>query len=195
VDMSVVSAHPPCCDKEEARQRELDGIAAWMRELVTPGGALEPAGGPPLEFDLPEGTPIVIAGDMNLVGGARQVRTLTDGDIADEKTFGPSRPVDWDGTPLADARPRVAGDGGVFTWRDSRSSFSPGRLDYVVYSDSVLELRRAFVLETSELTAEELARYGLRPDDTLEASDHLPVVADFAPIPAGAPARTGEAGR
>ncbi|MFH1689204.1 MAG: endonuclease/exonuclease/phosphatase family protein [Candidatus Eisenbacteria bacterium] len=188
VDLSVVSAHPPCCDKEVERQRELDGIAAWLRELQTPGGVLEPPDEPPLEFDLPEGTPIVIAGDMNLVGGAGQVRTLTDGEIVDEETFGPSHPADWDGTPLADTWPRVNGWRDVFTWRDARSSFSPGKLDYIVYSDSVLELRRAFALETSGLTEEDLERYGLRAEDTLDASDHLPVVADFTP--AAAPART-----
>jgi endonuclease/exonuclease/phosphatase family metal-dependent hydrolase len=182
VDLSVVSAHPPCCDKEVERQRELDGIAAWLRELQTAGGTLETPNEPPLEFDLPQGTPIVIAGDMNLVGGARQVRTLTDGEIVDEETFGPSHPADWDGTPLEDTWPRVNGWRDVFTWRDARSSFSPGKLDYIVYSDSVLELRRAFALETSGLTEEDLERYGLRAEDTLDASDHLPVVADFTPV-------------
>ena len=188
VDLSVVCAHPPCCDKEEERQRELDGIAAWLRELQIPGGVLEPPEEAPLDFDLPVGTPIVVAGDMNLVGGARQVRTLTDGDIADEEMFGPSHAADWDGTPLADAWPRVTGGRDVFTWRDARSSFSPGKLDYIVYSDSVLELRSAFALETTGLTTDELARYGLEAEDTLDASDHLPVVADF--IPVGAPVQT-----
>ncbi len=206
VDLSVICAHPPCCDKEAERQEELDGIAAWMRELMTPGGVLMTPGGvletpdaPPLEFDLAVGTPIVIAGDMNLVGGSRQVRTLLDGDIANEERFGPSRAPDWDGTPLADAWPRLAGGRDAFTWRDARSSFAPGKLDYIVYSDSVLELANAFVLATEELPREVLERYGLRADDTLDASDHLPVVADFTmsaagdPTPAGEPVRT-EAG-
>lgn len=170
VDLSIVSAHPPCCEKEEARQRELDGIAAWLRDLVTPGG-----------LDLPQGTPIVVAGDMNLVGGARQVRTLLAGEIADERTFGPSHASDWDGTPLADADPGHAGGRDTFTWRDAKSSFAPGKLDYIVYSDSVLKLGNAFVLATEELEPEALARYGLRARDTLDASDHLPVVADFTP--------------
>ncbi len=182
VDLSVVSAHPPCCDKELERQRELDGIAAWLRELQAPGGTLETPNEPPLEYDLPAGTPIVVAGDMNLVGGAGQVLTLTDGAIRYEETYGPSHAADWDGTPLADAWPRVTGTSDVYTWRDARSSFSPGKLDYIVYSDSVLELTNAFSLETVMLSAEELVRYGLRPADTLLASDHLPVVADFTPV-------------
>ncbi len=180
VDLSVVSAHPPCCDKEKERQDELDGIAAWLRDLVTPGGR-----------DLPQGTPIVVAGDMNLVGGARQVRTLIAGEIADEESFGPSHPADWDGTPLGDAEPRHAGGRDIYTWRDARGSFAPGKLDYIVYSDSVARLGNAFALATEELDAATLERYGLRADDTLDASDHLPVVADLTLD--GARARAGSA--
>jgi endonuclease/exonuclease/phosphatase family metal-dependent hydrolase len=190
VDVSVICAHPPCCNKELERQEELDGIAAWTRDTMTPGDS-PIRGGAPAAFDLPEGTPIVIAGDMNLVGGASQVQTLLSGRIADEDRFGTSFAPDWDGTPLADAWPRTAGGVTVATWRDARSSFSPGKLDYIIYSDSVLRLERAFILATEALAPEVLARYGLRLDDTLVASDHLPVVADFTPL--AAPVRT-EAG-
>jgi len=169
-DLSIVSAHPPCCDNEVGRQEELDGIAAWVRDLVKNAGR-----------GLPKGTPIVVAGDMNLVGRARQVRTLVAGEIADEATHGTSGPLDWDGTPLSDVEPRHAGGHDAFTWRDPRSSFAPGKLDYIVYSDSVLTPGNAFVLATEELAPEVLERYGLRSGDTLEASDHLPVVADFTP--------------
>jgi endonuclease/exonuclease/phosphatase family metal-dependent hydrolase len=180
VDLSIVSAHPACCNKEEERQEELDAIAAWLRDLVTPGGK-----------DLPPGTPIVVAGDMNLVGGARQVRTLIAGEIANETAFGPSHPADWDGTPLADAEPRHAGGRDTYTWRDATGSFAPGRLDYIVYSDGVARQENAFVLVTEELDAVTLERYGLRAGDTIDASDHLPVVADLTL--AGARARAGSA--
>ncbi|MCK4410232.1 MAG: endonuclease/exonuclease/phosphatase family protein, partial [Candidatus Eisenbacteria sp.] len=190
VDLSVICAHPPCCDKEVERQEELDGIAAWTRDTMTPGDS-PIRGGAPAAFDLCEDTPLVIAGDMNLVGGASQVQTLLSGRITDEDRFGPSFAPDWDGTSLADAWPRTAGGVTVTTWRDARSSFAPGKLDYIIYSDSVLRLERAFILATEELAREDLARYGLRRDDTLVASDHLPVVADFTPL--GGPART-EAG-
>jgi endonuclease/exonuclease/phosphatase family metal-dependent hydrolase len=190
VDLSVICAHPPCCDKEVERQEELDGIAAWTRDTMTQGDS-PIRGGAPATFNLRKGTPIVITGDMNLVGGASQVQTLLSGRIADEGRFGTSFAPDWDGTPLADAWPRTAGGVTVATWRDERSSFSPGKLDYVIYSDSVLRMERAFILATEELAPEVLARYGLRLDDTLVASDHLPVVADFTPV--AAPVRT-EAG-
>jgi len=171
VDLSVVSAHPPCCDNEVGRQEQLDGIAAWLRDLAAPGGA-----------GVPYGTPTVVAGDMNLVGGASQVETLLAGTIANEEAYGPSHPADWDGTPLADADPRHAGGTENHTWRSARDSFAPGKLDYVVYSDSVLKLGNAFVLATEELSEADLRRYGLRRNDTVEASDHLPVVADLIPI-------------
>ncbi len=209
VDLSLVSAHPPCCDNEEGRQRELDGIAAWQRDLVTPGGSGRPTGGhgrapgeraPPTgehgrthsEGGLPPGTPLIVAGDMNLVGGAGQLATLLAGEIVDEETFGPSRPLDWDGTPLADAMPRLAGGRDVFTWREARSSFAPGRLDYIVYSDSVLEIGNAFVLATEALPTDVLERYGLRRTDTLDASDHLPVVADLTPVAGRSRTETAE---
>jgi len=134
---------------------------------------------------------VVVTGDMNLVGGAEQVLSLTEGLIADEASYGPSFAPDWDGTPFADSWARVLGGFDVATWRDARSAFAPGKLDYIVYSDSALRLERAFILATEELDLDVLERYGLRSDDTLEASDHLPVVADFTPI--AAPART-EAG-
>ena len=134
---------------------------------------------------------MVIAGDMNLVGGANQVLTLTDGLIVDEMAFGPSFEPDWDRTPFADSWARHLGGTSVATWRDARSSFAPGKLDYIVYSDSALRMERAFILATEKLDEETLAGYGLRVEDTLEASDHLPIVADFTPI--AVPSRTGAA--
>ena len=76
-DLSIVNAHPPCCEKEERRQAELDGIAAWIRELARRGG-----------FEVPDRIPTVIAGDMNLVGRARQLQTVLAGRIVDEDTHG-----------------------------------------------------------------------------------------------------------
>ncbi len=190
VDLSVVSAHPPCCDKEKERQEQLDGIAAWLRDLVTAakdgGNDAARAEGMPW---LPPDTPIIVAGDMNMVGGAIQLRTLLDGEIVYVEQYGAPYAADWDGTGLKDSDPRIAGGVENYTWRDTRSSFAPGKLDYIVYSDSVLRLGNAFVLSAERLPKEALTLYGLRASDTLESSDHLPVVADFTPV--AAPARTG----
>jgi len=167
-DLSLVSAHPPCCENEEGRQEELDGIAAWIRDLKL--------GGSP---SITTGTFIVIAGDMNLVGRSEQVETLVAGTISDEERFGRTVPADWDGTAMSDASPLHIGGREVYTWRDDTSRFAPGKLDYIVYSDSVMEMTGGFVLRTEDLPDAMLESYRLQATDTGEASDHLPVVADF----------------
>lgn len=176
-DLSLINAHPPCCEDNAGRELELDAMAAWIRELQSPGGR-----------ELIPGTPMVIAGDMNLVGYARQLEILLAGRIVNQERYGPSHLPDWDGTPLADVMPYHTTGREAFTWRSINSqdrSFSPGRLDYILYSDSVLELGNHFVLCTSEMSPEELAAAGLVAYDTAVASDHLPVVADFIfPVPA-----------
>jgi exonuclease III len=170
-DLSLINAHPPCCENNAGRELELDAMAAWIRELQSPGGR-----------ELIPGTPIVIAGDMNLVGPARQLEILLAGRIVNQELFGPSQPPDWDGTALADVMPYHTNGREAYTWRsidNYDSSFAPGRLDYILYSDSVLELGNHFVLCTSGMSPEELTAAGLVVYDTAVASDHLPVVADF----------------
>ena len=71
-----------------------------------------------------------------------------------------------------------------YTWRDDTSRYPPGRLDYVIYSDSLLEVAHSFVLNTVAVDDDALKRVGLeRCDVTLnvtgEKFDHLPVVVDF----------------
>lgn len=165
-DVLVINPHPPCCDNDAGRQREFDAIAAWLRDAKTSG-------------KLPYATPIIIAGDMNLVGFSQQLRTLLAGEIADTATHGPAHRPDWDGTPLADTMPYHLTGREVYTWRNDYGLFAPGRLDYVVYTDSVLGLGRRFVLWTPDLPDAFLAAHGLERADTAVASDHLPVVADF----------------
>lgn len=108
---------------------------------------------------------LVISGDWNLVGGRAPLETVT----AD---------LDFDGTPLLVAEPRRLGAGDAITWRDQRSPFAPGRLDYAVVADDGVELERAFILDTSLLTDASLRAAGLERKDT-DGSDHLPLVFDL----------------
>jgi endonuclease/exonuclease/phosphatase family metal-dependent hydrolase len=165
--------------QDSARQCEADQVISWLRGLTDPLG---PVG-------LAAGTPIVIAGDLNMVGSRRPLMTLLEGDIVDEARFGPDYAPDWDGTPLTDAEPLHNGVGPeTWTWRSDRSRWQPGRLDFILYSDSVMRLTNAFVLNTASLSHDALERAGLRRlDVALEeledggiAFDHIPVVADFA---------------
>jgi beta-lactamase superfamily II metal-dependent hydrolase len=68
----------------------------------------------------------------------------------------------------------------TFTWHGEGSSYWPGRLDYIVYSGSVLDVGNSFVAFTPGMSPDTLSAYGLESDDAVRASDHIPVVADFA---------------
>jgi hypothetical protein len=122
-------------------------------------------------------SPVLLIGDANLVGHAQQRETLVTGRIVHTDAFGPQFGPDWDGTAFTDLQPRHTDDPLTSTWYGN--TFSPGRLDYVVFSDAVLEVGNRFVLFTPEMPDSSLARYGLRADDVLVASNHLPLVVDL----------------
>ena len=164
----TIVAHPPCCGNDDGRQWEIDAFMGFLRD--SQNGE---------EFDIPENTPIIIMGDMNLVGLRRQQTTLITGDLVYENDHGPDFNPDWDGTALDDAKPENPGLPTTFTWYSPNSSFGAGRLDYMVFSGSVLEMTNTFSLHTPSLDPDTLQFYGLESQDTIEASDHIPVVADF----------------
>ncbi len=178
VDLYVLNNHFKCCDGEKndpLRQQQADAIVAWLRDARTAGG----------EIDLPDRTPIAVVGDLNLVGGPRPLETLLTGDILDEERYGPDAVPDWDDTPLSDLRPRHNLTGVEdWTWRDDTQQWPPGRLDFILYTDSVLHPVKSFVLNTTKMTPDELAAAGLEPldvcqDDEGAEYDHLPLVVDF----------------
>ena len=166
--LAVFNAHLSFGDQDAERQEEADSFIAYLRDLQTPGGAV----------DMPSGTPFVLTGDLNLVGDRAQLDTLLKGDIHDTASFGPPHAPDWDGSDLEDLFPLQAGRAFAYTWRDDGGSFWPGKLDYMIISDSVLEVAQQFVLNSAVLPDEVLAAHGMERYDT-EASDHLPVVVDF----------------
>jgi endonuclease/exonuclease/phosphatase family metal-dependent hydrolase len=178
VDAYVVNNHYKCCDPEKfdaVRQQQSDALAAWIRDARTPGG----------KIDLPENTAIVVTGDLNIVGSFQPVETLLAGDIQDEAKYGADFVPDWDGTPLADARPlhNLTGTDD-WTWRNDNDRFPPGRLDFVLYTDSVFEVVQAFALDTTAMTEEdlraaELEKFDVCVDNEGKHYDHIPLVVDF----------------
>ena len=163
----VIVLSTPCCNLQTERQEEIDGIMAYVRDAREPGGRI----------DVPPGTPIMMMGDANLVGLAQNRITLLTGDIVDRERYGPPFMPDWDDTPFSDLIPRHTHRPYTFTWHGS--DFPPGRLDYVIYGASELEIGNRFVLYTPEMPPKALARYGLEAEDTDVVTDHLPVVADL----------------
>jgi len=165
----LVSAHTPCCQSNFYREIELQEIMSFIRDAKSQGGVV----------DLELNTPIIISGDMNLVGPSHQKDILTEGDLIDNDFYGQDFKPDWDETSFADAKPFSTGFPGVITWYDESSVYSPGRLDYLVYSDYTINLINSYSLFTKLLPEDILQSHNLNFDDAMKASDHLPIVADF----------------
>jgi exonuclease III len=164
-----IVAHLPCCGNNTGRQYEADAIMAFIRDAKSAGGTTT----------LPSNTPIIIIGDLNLVGFAQQLTTLLTGDIVNIGVFGQPFSPDWDNSDFTDLTPRHTSQEQFFTWYDSGSSFGPGRLDFMIYSDSVIESKKNFVLFTPVMSSDSLLAYNLFQNDVPNASDHIPVISDF----------------
>jgi hypothetical protein len=151
---------------DEKRQNQFDAIMGFIRDAVNVGGSLT----------ISPNIPIVIMGDMNLVGDVRQYQTLITGNIYYNGTYGEDFTPDWDGGNLDDAIPYVTNTGMTFT--TNPGGYPPGRLDFVVYSGSVMGIVNSYIFDSGNLTNDQLSQFGLDAADT-KVSDHLPVVVDF----------------
>jgi hypothetical protein len=167
----VINAHLRCCSSGNYfRQLEADAFAAFIQDVKTPGG----------DLDLPENTPFVLSGDLNLVGWRQQLMTLLTGEVVNTGFFGSGGTPDWDGTDLLDVIATQADQRMAYTWSKSSSEYPPSRLDYHICSNSVLNAEKAFTLNTEIMPLQRLSQYGLDKFDTRIASDHLPRVTDFS---------------
>ncbi len=173
-DLFILNNHFACCTPgEPSRQFESAAIADWVIDATTPGG----------DFDLAPGTAISILGDLNTVGGPIPLDTLLHGKEG--------LPPDWDGTSLADAHPLHNAVGpDDWTWQDDRTPYAPSILDYVLFTDSVLQMDHGYVLNPKTMTEAELQATGLQATDfylATNAADHLPLVVDFVPVSTSIP--------
>ena len=163
----VINAHFPCCDNDDGRQGEVDRILRFLRRVRTSQ-----------LIEYPSDCALVITGDLNLVGFAQQLDSLVEGDIVDEGAYGPDVEPDVDGSDLLDVvcfqtEARLA-----YTWRNDYGWYWPGRLDFTIISDSVLELGNRLVVETDAMSSGNLAEYGLLSGDS-DCSDHRALVCDL----------------
>ena len=166
----ILNSHFACCDNDDDRQEQVDELVQVIREWRLNDN------GP---FDLPEGTPMFHVGDFNFVGYREQIETVTAGNIQDEGNYGSDFPLDWDGTAITDLFSRQTHKRMAYTWRSDGSSYNPGKLDYILYTDSNLSILNHFVLNTLAMPGSVLNEWGLETEDTNEASDHLPRIVDF----------------
>jgi len=172
-DLLVINCHFKCCGgsaNDATRQREADAIIAFILDAKTSGGII----------DLPDQTPFVILGDLNFVGDRQQLITLLTGEIINTQLFGNGGPPDWDNTDLEDLLSSQSDKRTAYTWRDDPNSFSPGRLDYQIYSNSVINVEKDFVIQTEVMSQARLNQYGLQLFDSGTASDHFPKVSDIS---------------
>ncbi len=151
----LASVHLTCCGssgtfEDRTRQVEADGIRRAIAGV--------------LAADAFDG--VVIAGDLNLVGSRRPLDLLGDG-------------LDPEGGALLAAETLQLDGRTNATWSAPGQPFTPGRLDFVLYSGSALEINGAFPLDTTDLLPRWLSSHGLQAGDIGAASDHLPVVVDL----------------
>ncbi len=179
-DLYMMNVHYKCCNGfDTQRQSSSDGMVNWMRDARTAGGSIT----------LPTGTPMIVMGDLNLVQSPQPLTTLLDGNVQDNVTFGADSAPDWDGSNNSVLTPfhNVTGSD-TYTWRNDGSSFAPSRLDFITYTDSVLNSTHSFILNTTTMTAGDLTATGLQLLDSCfdnigSEFDHLPLVADFTVVP------------
>jgi len=177
VNILVIVTHPKCCNQidnsgvssDQKRQTQIDAIMSFIRKAKDGTGAVT----------IPQNTPIIVLGDMNFVGDSQQPTTLLTGDIQNNGGYGPDFTPDWDNTSFDDAKPITTGLPATFTNYSPIGDYSPGRLDYIVFTGAVMSLENSFALFTESLSQTELTQNGLLINDTENASDHIPVVADF----------------
>jgi endonuclease/exonuclease/phosphatase family metal-dependent hydrolase len=167
------------------RLRQATAIVAWMDDAISAGG----------EITLPPGTPFVVMGDLNVIEQpSPSLNTLLTGGVTEAKTLGGDTPPHRNGLNLRDLLPHHNESGAeTYTWRDDTTSYPPGTLDRILYSDGAMSVGRSFVLDTMSMSEDELHHAGLRATDVMHdpakgIHDHLPVVADLILPPATMPA-------
>ena len=169
-DLLIFNSHLSCCDNNESRQDQVDIFTQEWREWVN--DQLGP-------FEIEHGVPFIHAGDFNFVGYRQQVETIRIGDIYNESQYGNDFLPDWDISSIKDLSPRHTNKLMTYTWRNDASTFNPGKLDYIFFSDATIMGSKSYILNTLSMSDYELNYYGLERNDTKEASDHLPVVFDI----------------
>lgn len=156
------TTHLKCCGtkdspEDELRQLEADAINEFVRVQLGKGQPM----------------PVVVTGDMNLVGTRNPLDQI-------------ARDLDVDGSTLTITDAYTATGAGNDTWRNDEGQFSPGRLDYVLYADAALSAAHAYVFDSAQVDDATRSRLGVEANDSL-ATDHRAVLVDLVRAPPPAP--------
>jgi hypothetical protein len=167
----VIHTHLQCCDYDDMRQEKIDGILANLRSSHENTYSI---------LYQYQDRPLVLSGDLNLVGKSRQYYSLIEGVNADLSTaLATNGPTSL--KRLIEAVSYHTNTPFTFTWKDDKLKWPPGKLDYTFVTVPDLILGKSFVLYTPDMDPESLRRYGLHKSDSVDASDHLPHIIDIAP--------------
>lgn len=172
-DLVVFNVHTPCCAKNIERDFEHDALSATWRDLLASRGP----------FPAAATDAMIMVGDFNMVGYVRQLHTLRDGRLIDNDRFGPDFAPGRARGSLAVAPLRHTHTRQYYTWRKDTSEFTPGKLDYIFYTDDTIALERDFTVFTPDIPLATLEQLGMRLSDSVLASDHLILVADIHVAP------------
>ena len=146
-----------CCEVqsgnlyEQQRQAETEAIAGRLGET--------------LRSHVVDG--IVVAGDFNLVGTRRPLDALR-------------LNLDPSGGDLAEVYSARLDGWATWTWTSAPGAatrFARNQLDYMLYSPSRLEQRKAFIFDPADLSSRWRLHHNLAAD---ELHDHMPLVTDFS---------------
>lgn len=110
---------------------------------------------------------VVIGGDFNLVGSRTPLELMATG-------------LGVDNQDLAPVSTTCLGTQSMLTWTDAESSYTPGRLDWILVDDHAWNPFHSWSLDTARLSDQALKDAGLKRDDS-RATDHLPIVVDLVP--------------
>jgi len=168
-NLVLFNAHTPYGNDDEGRDYEHDHISATWRNLLNNNDP----------FTIKPDDAVVMLGDFNMVGYVRQLRTLRDGDIIDNATWGVDFSPGRQKGSLISSPLRHSHTRSQYTWRRDSGAYIPGKLDYILFSDDVATLKRNFALYTLEIPSEVLNAYGLLAQDSVDASDHLVIITDL----------------
>jgi hypothetical protein len=109
---------------------------------------------------------VILAGDFNLVNSAFPLALLTGPYPAPISGLIPVEVYHQDGSS-------------AWTWDGRGTPFPSGTLDFQLYGPEALHVRTGLVLDTEDLTAEDLKRYGLEKEASRRLSRHRPLLVEY----------------
>lgn len=174
-NIALYNNHFYCCNNDSGRQKEADAIIANIRLLRQNTQ----------DYGLVRDFPIIITGDLNLVGESQTLTTLITGDIINTSVYGNDFFPDADASPLTSLNTTSFGINSNYTWEDN-GQYTPGKLDYLIYSDARMSVAESFTFNSKYLPASYLESWEMDRETMTRLSDHLPIVADFAMHPVSA---------